>query len=145
MDLSVSQRQVRNNFVGDHIQHQLTRARDIKETKADLLDEPQKSLVQQWLVQRYPAAELHAMTAISAGLVLAELLRALVRELTAKATHPYFTSYRFRGAQRRTKDHLMTWLNNLPAYVQRVKGFVCLLDDPRPHLLNCTPGMCGKQ
>lgn len=34
----------------------------------------------------------------------------------------------------------MAWLDKLPPNVQRVKGFVWLLDDPRPHLLNYTPG-----
>ena len=155
VDLSVIQGQVRDKFIGEHIQHQLTRARDIVETKADLLDEYQQALVRQWLVQRYPAVELHTMAAISTGVagdLRAELRGELRAELTselkartedastAKATHPDFKSYRLRGAQRQTKDHLMAWLDNLPANIQRVKGFVWLLDDPRPHLLNYTPG-----
>ncbi len=152
VDLSVIQRQVRDKFVGEHIQRQLMLARDIVETKADLLDERQQALVRQWLVLGYPAVELHTMAAISTGVVLGESSGELTVELTnelkavtedsstAKATHPDFKSYRFRGAQRQTKDHLMAWLDKLPPNVQRVKGFVWLLGDPRPHLLNYTPG-----
>jgi len=152
VDLSVIRRQVRDKFIGEHIQRQLMFARDIVETKADLLDERQQALVRQWLVLGYPAVELHTMAAISTGVVLGKLTGELTGELTnelkavtedsstAKATHPDFKSYRFRGSQRQTKDHLMAWLDKLPPNVQRVKGFVWLLDDPRPHLLNYTPG-----
>ena len=139
VDLSVIQRQVQDKFVGDHIAHQLMLARDIIETKADLLDERQQTLVRQWLVQRYPAAEFHTIAAMPASPVV-EFAAFTEDFLFATDTHPEFKSYRFRGSQRQAKAHLLTWLDTLPANVQRVKGFVWLLDDPRPHLLNYTPG-----